>query len=156
MLAGWIVVGLALGGLVRPAFERAGGVAPLVGWGVPLTLGFFAVVLGVLAWSTYRTINTDHGRIDPGRAVNLLVLGKASALVGAFMAGAYLGFAVTFLRSWEVPAGRDRVLQSLAAAVVAGGVMVGGLLLERACRVPDDDDDDGVAALPGDDGGPVR
>lgn len=136
------MAGLAVGGLVRPAVERAGGVAPAVGWGVALTLGFFAVVLGGLARSTHRTLNTERGRIEPHRAVNLLVLGKASALVGAFMAGVYTGFAVSFLRSWEVPAGRDRVLQSLVAAVVAGVVMVGGLLLERACRVPDDDDDD--------------
>jgi hypothetical protein len=127
---------------VRPAFERSGGVAPAVGWGVAATLGFFAVVLGGLAWNTHKTLHADHGRIESHRAVNLLVLGKASALVGAFMAGAYTSFAVTFLRSWDVPAGRDRVLQSLLAAAVAGAVMVGGLLLERACKVPDDDDDD--------------
>ena len=128
--------------MVRAAFERTGGVAPTVGWAVPLTLGFFAAVLIALAWSTHRTLHAPHGRIEPNRAVNLLVLGKASALVGAFMAGAYCGFAVTYLRSWEVPAGRDRVVQALIAALVAVGVMVGGLLLERACRVPDDDDDD--------------
>ena len=135
--------------MVRAAFERAGGVAPTVGWAVPLTLAFFAAVLIGLAWSTHRTLRTPHGRIDPHRAVNLLVLGKASALVGAFMAGAYRGFAVTYLRSWEVPAGRDRVVQAVIAAVVAVAVMVGGLLLERACQVPDDDDDDdGVRAIP--------
>jgi hypothetical protein len=120
-----------------------------VGWAVPLTLAFFAAVLMGLAWSTHRTLRSIHGRIEPHRAVNLLVLGKASALVGAFMAGAYCGFAVTYLRSWEVPAGRDRVVQALVAAVVALAVMVGGLLLERACQVPDDDDDDdGVPAAP--------
>jgi hypothetical protein len=149
------VVGLAVGGLVRPAFEQAGGVAPAVGWSVPFTLGFFAVVLGGLAWSTHRTLHADHGRIEPHRAVNLLVLGKASALVGAFMVGAYTGFAVTFVRSWEVPTGRDRVLQSVVAAVVAIAVMVGGMLLERACRVPDDDDDDGLPATSGGRGGPA-
>lgn len=120
-----------------------------MGWAVPLTLAFFAAVLMGLAWSTHRTLRSPHGRIEPHRAVNLLVLGKASALVGAFMAGAYCGFAVTYLRSWEVPAGRDRVVQALVAAVVALAVMVGGLLLERACQVPDDDDDDdGVPAAP--------
>jgi hypothetical protein len=142
------VLGLAVGGLIRPGFERAGGVAPTVGWAVPPTLGFFALVLGALAWTTRRTLQEPHGRIDPHRAVNLLVLGKASALVGAFMAGAYAGFAVSFVRSWEVPSGRDRVVHSLVAALVAVVVMVGGLLLERACRIPDDGDEDGLPGRP--------
>jgi hypothetical protein len=76
--------------------------------------------------------------------VNLLVLGKASALVGAFMAGGYCGYALTFVRSWSVPTGRDRVVQSLLAALLAAAVMIAALLLERACKVPEDDDDDGV------------
>jgi hypothetical protein len=138
------VAGLAIGGLVRPLVERAGGVAPLVGWSVPLSLGFFAVVLGGLAWNTRRTVQSSHGRIEPHRAVNLLVLGKASALVGAFMAGGYCGYALTFVRSWSVPTGRDRVVQSLLAALLAAAVMIAALLLERACKVPEDDDDDGV------------
>lgn len=148
-MAGSLVIGLAIGGLVRPAFERADGTAPAVGWSVPLTLAFFAAVLGGLAWTTHRTVHAERGRLAPHRAVNLLVLGKASALVGAFTAGAYTGFALTFMRSWEVPSGRDRVLQSLAAAVVAALVMVGGILLERACKVPDDDDEDGEPVTPG-------
>jgi len=149
-----MVIGLGLGGLVRPAFERADAVAPMVSWAVPLTLGFFALVLGALAWGTHKTLRTDHRRIEPHRAVNLLVLGKASALVGALMAGAYTGFAISFLSVWEVPSGRDRVVHAAVAAVVAAVVMVGGMLLERALKVPDDGDDDGLPIGPGRPGGP--
>jgi hypothetical protein len=116
---------------------------------VPLSLGFFAVVVGALAWTTQRALHTERRRMESNRAINLLVLAKASALVGALMAGAYVGYALTFLQSWEVPVGRDRVIHSVVAAVAAVGVMVAALALERACKIPDDGDDDGMSSARG-------
>jgi len=134
--------GLAVGGLIRPLVERSGGVAPPVTWTAPLTLLGVAVLLLALAWGTYRTIHQRHERIEPHRAVNLLVLGKASALAGAAVAGAYLGYALSFAGDWEIALPRERVTRSLLASLMALAVMTGGLLLERACRVPGFDDDD--------------
>lgn len=136
------LVGLAVGGSLRPLVERGGGVAPAVTWAAPLTLLVFAVLLLALARITYRTIHQRRERIDPHRAVNLLVLGKASALAGAAVAGAYLGYAISFADAVAADLPRERVTRSLVACLVALGVMVGGILLERACRVPDPDDTD--------------
>ncbi|HYJ70621.1 MAG TPA: DUF3180 domain-containing protein [Nocardioidaceae bacterium] len=136
------LVGLAIGGVIRPLIERGGGIAPTVPWAAPLTLGFLAAVLLGLAWTTYRTIHQQHRRIEPQRAVNLLVFGKASALVGAAVAGGYLGYGLSFVQSADDAAlPRERLVHSIVAAVVSAVVMVGGLLLERACRVPGEGDD---------------
>ncbi len=135
------VAGLALGGTIRPLVERNGGIAPAVTWAAPLTLLVFAVLLLALARTTHRTIQERRERIDPHRAVNLLVLGKASALAGAAVVGAYLGYALSFADAMGAELPRERVTHSLVAAAMALGVMAGGLLLERACRVPGPPDD---------------
>jgi hypothetical protein len=141
-LAAVALVGLAIGGVIRPLVERGGGIAPTVPWAAPLTLGFLAVVLLGLAWTTYRTIHQHHRRIEPQRAVNLLVFGKASALAGAAVGGGYLGYGLSFVQSaGDAALPRERLVHSLVAAAVSALVMVGGLLLERACRVPGDGDD---------------
>ncbi|MGI8614527.1 MAG: DUF3180 domain-containing protein [Nocardioidaceae bacterium] len=149
------LLGGAVGGLVRPLAERSGGIAPPVGWAAPLTLAFFAVVLLLFAWSTHKTLHERRERIDSQRAVNLLVLGKASALVGSLMAGGYLAYAASFVRSMQASLPRERVLHSAVACAFAVLVMVGGLALERACRVPGDDSDDEGAPRSGRSGGGV-
>jgi hypothetical protein len=143
-LATTALVGLAAGGLIRPLVERGGGIAPPVTWGTPLTLVVFTLLVLALARGTYRTIHQRHEYIEPRRAVNLLVLGKATALAGAAFAGAYLGYALSFVGEWEVALPRERVTRSVVACAAALALMVAGLLLERACRVPggpDDSDD---------------
>lgn len=140
------LAGLAVGGAIRPLVERTGGVAPPVTWTAPITLVAFAVLLLALARITYRTIHQRREHIDPHRAVNLLVLGKASALAGAVIAGAYLGYAISFADALGAELPRERVTRSLVSCLAALGVMLGGILLERACRVPgppDDTDDPG-------------
>ena len=93
-----------------------------------------------LARSTHQQIQVRRERMEPQRAVAFLVLGKASALGGALVAGGYLGYALSFVGSFQAEGPRERVVRSLVA--VAGGVGLGvaGLLLERACRVPVDED----------------
>lgn len=136
-----------MGGLVPPLVERAGGTAPTVSWASVLTLGFVAVVLFALAGTTWHTLHRRRERIDHQRAVNLLVLGKASALAGAVVAGAYLAFALSFAGETDVPLPRERLVHGLLAAAGAAGVAGGGLALERSCRVPrgpNGDDTDGT------------
>ena len=149
------LIGLAIGGVIRPLIERGNGVAPTVPWAAALTLAFLAAVLGGLAWTTYRTIHQHRRRIEPQRAVNLLVFGKASAIAGAAVAGGYLGYALSWIDSADDAAlPRERLVHSLVACVAGAAVMTGGLLLERACRVPGDGDDGGPGD-PGAEGGGV-
>ena len=44
-------------------------------------------------WRTWREVHVRRERLEPHRAVNRLVLARACALVGALVAGGYLGYA---------------------------------------------------------------
>lgn len=119
---------------------------PQVPWTAPIAVILIAVGVGVLAWSTYQRIHRRRERMDPQRAVSFLVLGKASALAGALVAGGYLTYAALFATRIDGESPRDRVIRSLVAAV--GGVALGvaGMLLERACKVPKGPSDDDADA----------
>lgn len=134
-VVGSALVGLVLGWLVRPVSVRLDGTAPTVGWLPVVTLGFVAAVIGWVAWSTYRLIHRRRERLEPHKAVNRLVLAKACAVTGALVAGAYVGYAVSWLGLTDAALARERVVHSLLAALAAALLVVGSLLLERACRV---------------------
>jgi hypothetical protein len=135
VLAGWLVVAAA------NSFDL---VAPQVPWTAPVALFLIAALVGVIAYSTHQRIHVRRQRIDPQRAVAFLVLGKASALAGALVAGGYLTYALMFITRLDAVAPRDRVIKSAVAAVAGVALAVAGLLLERACRVPRSDDDEEV------------
>ena len=136
------LIGAALGWLVVVTANAFDLLPPRIPWSAPVGLVVFAALVGALAWSTHQRLQVRRERMEPRRAVAFLVLGKASALAGALVAGGYLGFALNFLTRLDAATPRDRVIRS-AVAVVAGIVlMAGGLLLERACKVPGSDDDD--------------
>jgi hypothetical protein len=130
----WGVAGLVGGWLLHPVSEAWRGQALLVQWVQPAALLLLAVTVGVTAWHTERTVQVRHERLEPHQAVNRLVLGRASALVGALVAGGYAGYAVSWIGSEAELAG-DRMLRSAVAALAGVLVVVAGLLLERACRV---------------------
>lgn len=133
----WAVAGLVGGWLLHPVAERLSGVAPVISWAQPAALLLVAVVVGVTAWHTWRSVHVRRERLEPHRAVNRLVLGRAGALVGALVAGGYLGYALSWLGVSAELAGQ-RIIRSLVAVLAGVLVMVGGLLLERACRVRSD------------------
>ena len=72
-------------------------------------------------------------RLEAHRAVNRLVLARACALVGALVAGGYLGYAVSWLGDASQYADRW-ILRAAVAALGALGVTLASLVLERACR----------------------
>ncbi len=138
VLAAWSVVGLTIGWLLHPLSVRAGGTAPIISWSQPLTLVLVAVVIGVTAWSTWRSVRGRRDRLLPHQAVNRLVLARASAYVGALVGGGYLGYALSWI-GVEAELGGQRAWRSALAAVAGLAIVVTGLLLERACRVQSDD-----------------
>ncbi|MGN6251172.1 MAG: DUF3180 domain-containing protein [Marmoricola sp.] len=130
-------LGLVAGWVVRPLSLRAGAAEPHVGWTTVGVVWFLASIVAGAAWTTWR-MGRARVRLEPHRAVNRLVLGKACALVGAALAGGYAGFALAHL---NVPDAGQASTQLLHAAIAAlGGVamLVAALLLELACRVPPD------------------
>ena len=135
-LSGWLVV------VIANAFDL---IPPEVPWTAPIGLILVAALVGALAYATHQRIQVRRESIEPQRAVALLVLGKASALAGALVAGGYFAFALMFLARLDAAAPRDRVIRS-AVAIVAGIVLcIVGLLLERACKVPTEPDEDADA-----------
>jgi uncharacterized membrane protein YgcG len=135
-------VGLVVGWFGGALVELSDGVAPSVPWSSVGVLVFAAAVLGGTAWTTWRTIHRQRRWIDPHKAVNRLVLAKASALVGALMAGLYAGYGARFLDDLTAPLPQERVIRSGLVVLAAVLVVVTALLLEHACRVPKPPDDE--------------
>ena len=138
------LVGLVLGWAIRPLSVWAGRPSPQIGWMPALGLALVAAILGYTAWLTYRSVHRRHPRRDAGlaplapyQAVNRLALAKACALIGALVAGGYLGFCLSWV-GLPAETAVPRVVRGLAAALAAGLVVVASLLLERACRVRND------------------
>jgi Protein of unknown function (DUF3180) len=138
-VVGWALVGLVLGWATRPVSVRLSGTAPTVGWLPVLALAFVALVMGSVAWATYRSVQRRHERLEPHHAVNRLVLGKAGALAGALVAGGYLGYAWAWVGLGDAELAHQRVVHALLGGVAGAALVAGSLLLERACRVSDDD-----------------
>ena len=132
------VAGLVGGWLLRPLSVAWFDHAPVVTWVQPLVLALAAAILGYTAWSTWRTVHVQRLPLEPQQAVNRLVLGRACALVGALVAGGYLGYAVSQL-GLEAELSGQRLVRSVAAGAAGMVICVAGLLLERACRVRKDD-----------------
>jgi prepilin signal peptidase PulO-like enzyme (type II secretory pathway) len=136
VLAAVFVVAALAGYVFVPLWEAAYVTAPQVGWPAVAALALIAGMLAVSAWTTYTTVHRDRRRMPSQRAVNLLLLAKASALVGAVVAGGYLGFGLNFVDQLEVPLPRERAVRSLVAAVIGVAIVICATLLERACRIP--------------------
>lgn len=138
-LVGWGLLGLVLGWALRPVGVRLTGTAPTVGWLPVLALAFVALVMGSVAWSTYRSVQHRREHLEPHHAVNRLVLGKAGALAGAVVAGGYFGYALSWVGLTEAQLAQERMLHALLGGLAGVALVAGSLLLERACRVNDDD-----------------
>lgn len=141
-LVGLGLTGLVVGWLLRPISLGMNRAAPTVGWLPVLALFFVALILGSVAWSTYRSVQRRNEHIEPHRAVNRLVLAKSCALAGALFAGGYLGYALSWVGIAEADLAKERMTRSLLAGLASVLIVVGSLMLERACRVRGGDDPD--------------
>ena len=138
LLAITAVVGGVLGYALAVLSEQTSSTssAPRVQWTAVVALAAVAVSNLILAWWTYRVLHRERRQMEPQLAVAFLMFGKASALVGAFVAGGYTGFGLHFIGQLDVDLPRERVIRSAVAAVTGVAIVISGLLLERACRVP--------------------
>jgi hypothetical protein len=108
----------------------------------------FAVIAVIETWFAFvirARINRKPGAAPIGSltAVRAVALAKASSLIGAVMAGAWLGVLeyVLPLTSLISVAGGD-TRASIVGLVSAAGLIAAGLWLEHCCRTPDDPDQD--------------
>lgn len=113
------------------------GLDPSLSWPAAGVVFFLSAFVGIAALRT-RQARRAHLRVPAHRSVNLLVMGKACARVGAAVAGGYVGFALGYLRpSGSVQSGQ----LVLVALTCLGGLtlMLTGLALERSCEIPPDE-----------------
>ncbi|WP_243056237.1 DUF3180 domain-containing protein [Nocardioides sp. SR21] len=136
----WGLIGLVGGWVLHPLAERMRDTAPIVTWAQPLALVLVAAILGATAFLTWRTIHVHDQRLEPQQAVNRLVLARACALVGALVAGGYLGYALSWV-GVDTELGSQRVWRSVVAGLAGIAIVITSLLLERACRVKTDENE---------------
>lgn len=107
-----------------------------------ITLVLIAAAAVTLAVPVRRATrgNPAH-RVDPFYATRVVVLAKASAIGGALLSGAGLGFVIELVLRSGDPGG-DAFLRVFS--VLGGGIalMAGGLVAEALCTVPKDGGDD--------------
>lgn len=136
------IVGIGAGLVLQSALAALGHAKLRPEYTLAVTLvlvGAAAIALAIPVRRATRG-NPAH-RVDPFYATRVVVLAKASALGGALLSGAGLGFVLELLvRSGEP--GADVFLRALA--MFGGGValLVAGLVAEYLCTVPKDADDD--------------
>ncbi|MEZ5096251.1 MAG: DUF3180 domain-containing protein [Nocardioides sp.] len=136
----WAIVGLVAGWLAHPVLEKRFGVAPVVGWLPPLLLFFLAILVGVTARATHRAVRGELRRPEPHQLVNRLALARAGIVVGSLVAGAYAGYALSWL-GLRAELADQRMVRSLLASLGAASMVVAAVFLQRACRIKSEDDE---------------
>ncbi len=133
-------------------------VTALYRWFPPITvwtgLSLLAVAIGEALWARYVRAKISEGEIGVGRGwlhplavARSLMVAKASAWVGALMAGWWVGLLAYFLprRSWLRAASEDAG-GTTVAAVSALALVVAALWLQHCCKSPPDPTDQGEGA----------
>ena len=120
---------------------------PSVPVSAPLVLGFLAAIVGAIArglssrLSALRSGSADARPVDPVFTARALGLAKASAIVGALIAGLYGGFGVFLAADLDAEARREGALAAVFAVIAAVLLAAAGIWLERVLRVPPDEDE---------------
>ncbi len=108
----------------------------------PISLVVISAVVIALGWPIRQTLRGKRtARLDPFRAMRVVLLAKASTLVGALLGGASLGVIAHLLSRPVAPAGSDVgfTVFSLIASLAA---LAAGLIVEQWCRIPPDGRED--------------
>jgi Protein of unknown function (DUF3180) len=131
LVAGLVTaIGLRLVYAALPTLPRLAGV----------TFGVLAVVEAILAWQLRNRIAGKPGArpVQPLTAARAVALAKASSLVGALMAGVWVGVLVTVLPkvATSTAAGEDWTT-GLVGLVGSAALVAAALWLEHCCKTPD-------------------
>lgn len=141
-----VITGIAVWGLTRVFY----GSIPPLRWYTPIVIGVLAVAEGLLARQLRSRVRRAPGTepLHPLGAARAVVLAKASAMLGAIVFGAWLGFLayVGPQIGYLAYAGGDAGVAALG--LVCGlGLVVAALFMEHALKSPDRPDDDETTPL---------
>ncbi|CAN5313305.1 hypothetical protein BH11ACT3_BH11ACT3_17010 [soil metagenome] len=141
-LAALVLLGAVAGFLLQLGLAAASQPKLRPEYTLAFTLLLIAVTVVVLAWPVRRATRASATtRVDPFYATRVVVLAKASALGGALLTGAAVGFVVEVLTRSGAPT-TDAYLRVFATLGGAVALLIGGLVAEFLCRVPPRDDDE--------------
>lgn len=133
-------------------------VGVLYRWFPPLTiwtgLSLLAVALIVAGWAFYvrakindGQIGVGAGRLHPLTVARSVVIAKASAWVGAIVAGWWIGVLVYLLpRRGELRVAGEDTPGAAVAAISALALVVAAVWLQHCCKSPEEPPDNGDAA----------
>ncbi|WBB64207.1 DUF3180 domain-containing protein [Streptomyces sp. WMMC500] len=148
VLAGIFVVAGVLGWAGSRLWNSVG-TLPSVPVAAPVVLAVIATILTATALSLRARLRAQRERdsrakaVDPLMAARAVVLGQASALVSALVAGLYGGLGLFLvLDGLDYGTRRAQVVYAALAVVAAALVVVAALFLERVCKLPEEDDED--------------
>jgi hypothetical protein len=135
------VVGIAAGFVLEVALAAMGQPVLIPPYTLAITLVAAAVIVVVLAVPIRRAIRgTSKARINPFRAMRIVLLAKASALVGSLIAGFGIGV-IAFLLTRPVVADVGSFWPGITAALAGAVLLTAGLVAERLCTLPPDEPD---------------
>jgi hypothetical protein len=108
-----------------------------------VTLLVLAIVEAVLGFSLRTRIRSPRADrpVQPLTAARAVALAKASSLLGAIMAGAWLGLLGYVLpRGAEITAAADDLPSTVVGVICSALLIAAALWLEWCCRTPRDQD----------------
>ncbi|MFF0725503.1 DUF3180 domain-containing protein [Streptomyces sp. NPDC004134] len=148
MLAGIFVVAGVLSWAGSRLWNSVG-TLPSVPVAAPVVLALIATILTATALSIRSRLAAQRERVahakgvDPLMAARAVVLGQASALVSALVAGGYGGLGLfLILDGLDYGTRRSQVVYAALSVVAAALVVGAALFLERVLKLPDDEDED--------------
>lgn len=135
------LLGAGLGFLVDQLLTSGGGATFTPNISMALVLALVGVVVLAFAIPIGRVLRgTSAGRINPFRAVRIVVLAQASSLVAAVVGGAAIGMLV-FLLTRPVTPSIESMWPIIATIVAAAWLLIAALIAEHLCTIRKDDDD---------------
>ncbi|GII77539.1 hypothetical protein Sru01_25210 [Sphaerisporangium rufum] len=120
---------------------------PTVPWTAIPTLLLLAVGEAYSGWATRARIQRRPGTepVEPLAVARLAALAKASAYVGAALAGIFAGFVLYVLPLFDQDTPRRDLFLAGGSLVACVALVCAALFLEHCCRVPRDPDDEARA-----------
>lgn len=141
LLLGLAVAGGAVGWLLQVALASAGAptfTPPLTTWAVLFVIAVVVLLLGRPVRRAVRAARSTASRLDPFFAMRVLMLAKASSILGAFALGmgvALVLYAVSRTGDLSAPGLWPDGLLGIGGLAM----LVAGLVVESWCRIPPED-----------------
>lgn len=135
------VLGAGVGFVVDQLLTSGGGATFTPNISMALVLALVGIVVLAFAIPIRRAIQGKaQARIDPFRALRVVVLAKASSIVGAAVGGVALGLLV-FLLTRPVAPSVESMATLIATVVASAWLVAAALIAEHLCIIRKDDDD---------------